>query len=445
MRIIRISAVNAPGLARGMYAGEEGFALLPYEEQKRRLDEAGVGHGDSFARTMRSIGHEAYEIMVDLKPLQTAWARERGYAAGSDWKPLILLKQLQELKPDAVYFQGILSLSPDFYRGLKRNVPGLKCILAFKGATGTFYELEGIDLCFGATPHLVSQLKSLGAQAQVLYHAFDTTVLERLKGFVGENIPVTFVGSSGYNLGVSFQARYWMLDGILRSIPEARAYLEEREAVSSEVRQRDKRQSGISQWRHSAWNFCHQTLEACPDSALKLMARRGWIPEMLRRVPQQILMERDAAKKNLEAFPSEKVFAHPIRPPRPLRNAYPAQVMPAAHGLEMYRVLRRSQITVNRHGDFVAGECGNMRLFEATGVGACLVTDRGNNLSELFEENKEVVAFSSTEECVEKIRYLMNHPAERSKIAAAGQARTLRDHTIQSRCQTIAETAKTFL
>jgi spore maturation protein CgeB len=74
-----------------------------------------------------------------------------------------------------------------------------------------------------------------------------------------------------------------------------------------------------------------------------------------------------------------------------------------------------------------------MRLFEATGVGTCLLTDWTENLGELFEPEREVATFRDAKECVERIRWLLAHPEEREAIARAGQARTLRDHTYRHR------------
>ena len=47
---------------------------------------------------------------------------------------------------------------------------------------------------------------------------------------------------------------------------------------------------------------------------------------------------------------------------------------------EMYGLLARSQITLNRHIDIAEGYANNMRLYEATGMGACLLTDEKVNL-----------------------------------------------------------------
>jgi hypothetical protein len=105
-------------------------------------------------------------------------------------------------------------------------------------------------------------------------------------------------------------------------------------------------------------------------------------------------------------------------------------------GAEMYRVLRRSTQTVNVHGrteDIPPVDANNMRLFEATGMGALLVTDRLRTLGELFDVGREVVDYGSPEEAVEVVSHFSDHPDEASSIAVAGQARTLRDHTWANR------------
>ncbi len=75
----------------------------------------------------------------------------------------------------------------------------------------------------------------------------------------------------------------------------------------------------------------------------------------------------------------------------------------------------------------------NMRLFEATGVGSCLVTDWKANLNRLFEPDREIVTYESADECAEKVKWLLAHPEERRTIALAGQRRTLKDHSYMQR------------
>jgi SAM-dependent methyltransferase len=108
-------------------------------------------------------------------------------------------------------------------------------------------------------------------------------------------------------------------------------------------------------------------------------------------------------------------------------------------GREMFQTLARSAITINRHIDVAENFANNMRLFEATGCGALLITDYKDNLSELFDIGKEVVAYRSPEECATLVKYYLDHPDEAQQIAKAGQARIHRDHTYEKRMKHTAE------
>lgn len=100
-----------------------------------------------------------------------------------------------------------------------------------------------------------------------------------------------------------------------------------------------------------------------------------------------------------------------------------------AWGRDMYRVLARSRLTVNVHGEHAEGYANNLRLYEATGMGALLVTEEARNLQELFEPGSEVITYRDASELTRVVRHFEAHPEEASQIAAAGQARTHRDHT----------------
>jgi hypothetical protein len=104
-----------------------------------------------------------------------------------------------------------------------------------------------------------------------------------------------------------------------------------------------------------------------------------------------------------------------------------------AWGLDMFRILARSKITINRHIDVAGDYANNMRLFEATGMGTLLITDNKKNIDDLFEPGKEVVTYSSKEEAAELVNFYINNPLEAEKIAKAGQKRTLKDHSYSGR------------
>jgi hypothetical protein len=129
---------------------------------------------------------------------------------------------------------------------------------------------------------------------------------------------------------------------------------------------------------------------------------------------------------------------------------YGANTLPATsairtrhHGprwaLDMYRVLAQSCITLNRHGAIAEDFANNMRLYEATGMGALLLTDEKRNLGELFAVGKEVVTYRTAEEAAELVRHYAAHPAEREAIARAGQQRTLMEHGYGARMRELGE------
>lgn len=104
-------------------------------------------------------------------------------------------------------------------------------------------------------------------------------------------------------------------------------------------------------------------------------------------------------------------------------------------GMDMYDVLARSKVTLNRHISISGKYANNMRLYEATGMGALLLTDNKVNLSEIFEPGKEVVVYNSPQEAAELANYYLNNADEAKHIAANAQRKTLSRHSYELRMQ----------
>lgn len=122
-----------------------------------------------------------------------------------------------------------------------------------------------------------------------------------------------------------------------------------------------------------------------------------------------------------------------------LRGCYRGQ----AFGRDMYSIYRRSKIVLNRHGEVSQGYANNLRMFEATGCGAMLLSD--NDFADQFTFH-EVAPYSTPQESVSKIRQCLDgiEPI-RLLVAANGQARTLRDHTYAQRMKTVSDTLLSML
>ena len=144
------------------------------------------------------------------------------------------------------------------------------------------------------------------------------------------------------------------------------------------------------------------------------------------------LLERLSTRLPLEVW---GYGAEQLRPGSPLRERHRGE----AWGLEMLRVLARSRVCLNRHIDVAGGHANNMRMFEATGAGTLLCTEAAPNLSELFTPGREVLAYEDEDDLVEQVGATLEDEPGRRRIAAAGHARTLGEHTYARRMAELAE------
>jgi hypothetical protein len=112
------------------------------------------------------------------------------------------------------------------------------------------------------------------------------------------------------------------------------------------------------------------------------------------------------------------------------KSSYKQRQREAVWGLEMYRTLKRSKITFNAHIDISKQFIGNMRTYEATGVGTLLLTDGMHAPQKNFNDD-EVVYYDTIEDAIEKVKYYLAHEKERAAIAAKGQQRTLTEYNYE--------------
>ncbi len=106
---------------------------------------------------------------------------------------------------------------------------------------------------------------------------------------------------------------------------------------------------------------------------------------------------------------------------------------PARWGNDMLRCLRNAGMVINIDIDDFGNQPPNMRLIEATGAGAFLLTPDHPELPKFFEPGTEVETFRTPQELIAKIRYYLKEPEARRRIADAAQARCLKDHSLAQR------------
>ncbi|MBA9078832.1 CgeB family protein [Rufibacter quisquiliarum] len=107
---------------------------------------------------------------------------------------------------------------------------------------------------------------------------------------------------------------------------------------------------------------------------------------------------------------------------------------------EMAAFFSQAHIVFNLHTWFGRWSYGvNPRLFEASGCRAFQISDRKEEIQDLYEPGKEIVLYDRLEEIPELLTHYLARPEECDAIAANAYTRTLQQHTYMHRMQELLE------
>lgn len=108
----------------------------------------------------------------------------------------------------------------------------------------------------------------------------------------------------------------------------------------------------------------------------------------------------------------------------------------SAWGRALYEVYARSKVVINRHGEVAEGYANNLRMFEATGMGAVLFTEAAPNLYDLFDIGF-VGDYDSPEQLVRKASNALDewYPY----MGSVSQVRTLATHNYGVRMKVVSD------
>jgi hypothetical protein len=393
MKIVRITHLNKE-CVRGYISKIAGFSGKSYNEQKEILDYQAFEWSDYWSNAMRPFGYEFMEVISNVEPMQRAWARENGLLKPDSMNlEEIAFTQTKKFAPEIVWYEDS---SEELLKRIRSEIPSIRLVLGWTGSAIPRTRIWAqIDLVLSCAQESVNTLKSIGCRAEQLHHGFDPRVIGRLKPGP-KTIDFSFIGQ------------------LLRS-DQFHLYRDQLlEKIASEL--------DISIFSPSANYGWMETGKA------NLMGRCYDVFNTLKSLgfPETTL-------ENLPVI--GRAIQWKYRPVSPVNPKLKPFLFPPVYGLEMFQVLKNSKITLNIHADSSPEFASNMRLFETTGVGTCLVTDWKRNIHQLFEPDKEVVVYKSTDECVEKMKWLLDHDKEREEIGSAGQKRTLESHTYPRRAE----------
>jgi hypothetical protein len=376
------------------------FKQLSYEELYNRYVETHFGWADYYPRHLKALGNETQEVFTSFETLQKAWAEEHGLRYDQrNWFNEILFAQVRAFQPDVLFLEDLYLFDSNLRKQLREVCIKRPVIIGYRGApTEDYASLKDVDVLLTCAPHFVEYMRQAGANAALLPQAFEPAILDAV-GHMTRDLDFTFVGSVVLRDGFHMQ-RYALIEKLLES-------------------------TGLNVW----------TSFDQPESGSRSKRVLLRLVGRARRTLQNAGLDSgffsgqgDGLKAALARTARASDHSHPWK-----NKGYGAKLHEPVFGLANFRILARSRLTLNNHIDVAEDYAGNSRLFEATGMGACLITDWKRNLTEMFEPDSEVVTYKSPEECIEKVNYLLAHESERQVIAQAGQQRTLSCHTFERR------------
>jgi len=77
----------------------------------------------------------------------------------------------------------------------------------------------------------------------------------------------------------------------------------------------------------------------------------------------------------------------------------------------------------------------NMRVFDIMACSGLVFAEYSEDLEGLFELGKEVIAYRTLDELIEKTKYFLEHPNEAEEIAFNGMTAVRARHTIRQRLE----------
>lgn len=379
---------------------------LSYKEEHEEIIEQSIEIVSSYGKYLRKIGVDAIDVISNATSLQKKWAIEHNFSSKLS-NDEIVFEQINYYQPEIVWIDTTCFLSKEWITYLRENVKSLKLVVGhicapYNATIETaFHEL---DIVFTCSPCTVDNLKRKGVKnVELAYHAFNHSVLNDINSEINDfpQRKLVFTGSliTGYGLH-----------------NERIEYLER--MISSDI---------------------DMTIFGNLESTKRIFLKKTFS----KTIQTLNKLNLESVVNNVEFLNKHKLHAQANI--KQYTKKLLEKVQAPVFGKDMYKLLAKSNVCFNIHGD-IAGKCaGNLRLFEATGVGTCLVTDWKKNMTELFDLENEVVTYRSVDECIEKIKWLEANPKEMKKIALAGQKRTLKDHTIEKRVEIVHAILKSRL
>ena len=344
---------------------------------------------------LNESGVEIEIFCQDLTWINQKWAREQKISPLKNISDdELFLHRIKLFGPDILFV-----FSPNYYsdqlKRIKSEVPSIKKIVAWYGASQgdenkTFLSY---DLTLTNSKFCRQRLHSMGMKAEILQHSFeynsyDEILQARKSSNQKRNNKLIFTGTLGFQ-NPDHLSRTTHLEQLAQSV--------DIDLFSDDIPYQKTKKQILLETRFKISSLLSDQLGKLTPKRIKLWGN----------IYNQAVFPKHSTKTLAQSLKS------------------------AVYGKDMLEELLQYQICFNFHSNATGDSACNMRLFEATGMGCCLLTDYKSDIDSLFVPDTEVVTYKSVDEAISKARYLLNNPKIARKIALAGQKKTFTEHTTE--------------
>ena len=335
---------------------------------------------DFLSEELSKRNYECNEIIYNYNLIQNKWINEYG---NNHKKEDVLLQQIKFYNPD-VLFLGDLKLLKKINIEIIKKITNVKMVLCFHCAPfskDNLKDLINVDVLVTCTEGYKNKIQEIIKKDVLLMkHAFKTYKDNNLEGAKMQRpIDVTFIGS----LFLSHDLHLGRVEIIYQLIKNFKN-------------------------NYIAINFSKFFILEFLFVILKSIIKLNFFKEI--KVFYKIIY--------ILFFCKEPVF-----------------------GKNMHNILKKTKILINKHIEDTEF-AGNMRLFEGTGLGCLLITDKKKGLEELFIPNKELIVFENSIDLIDKLKFYLSNKEKLSKIAQNGQNKTLSFHNYKNRVDLLDDCIK---
>ena len=336
-------------------------------------------------------GFNVLEFHHNLPHVELQWAKENQFCPKKENEILqIGVEKIKRFNPDIIFCSSAnFYINSNFITELISVLPQRPKLVSWYGANcGDERIFRNFDLTLSNSKHLAKELHKKEIHADFLQHSFEPAVLDKIK------IPERRINKLGF---------FGNLD-----------------THTSDFKERNKlllkfSDAGNSLQVHGTI-YTPKPLERLKYSAIK--GRHNFSRTLPGLFPFEILKK----WSQIDNLPPS---------PWPLKKTFCQKVKPPLFGQEMLQTLSNYQIAFNYHNKHTGDNACNMRLFEATGVGCCLLTDHKPDICSIFEPGLEIITYKNPSEAIDKAKYLLNNRKTAHEIAKAGQQKTFLEHTTE--------------